>query len=88
MEMLHDFPPFDRASSTLAPEVVKHVQDLLEELELTSAGVMGLYLKSVLPLNFPLPPDKTWPVLSLAIENKIDLDDQPRCFDQIRSLLA
>lgn len=87
-EMLKEFPLFDHTTATLAPGVVKHVQDLAQRLKLSGEGVMELYLKSTLPLNLPLPPDKTWSVLSMAIENKIDLDEQPQCFDQIRSLLG
>ena len=87
-DMLKEFPLFDRASAMLAPVVIKHVRNLSKELQLTSKDVMELYEKSTSPLDFPLTPNKTWSVLSLALENKINLDDQPRCFDQLRSLLA
>lgn len=88
VEMLKEYPIFDQTDAILAPVVVKHVQDLAQNLKLSHDGVRELYLESTSPLNFPLPPDKTWTVLSLAIESKIDLDNQPLCFDQIRSLLV
>ena len=87
-EMLQKFPLFDQATATLAPVIVECVRDLAQELELSCEDVLDLYLKSTLPLNLPLSPDKTWSVLSMAIEGKIDLNDQPRCFEQIRALLA
>jgi len=86
-DMLRQFPLFDFAMATLAPVVVDNVQDLAEELKFSPEDVRELYLKSTSPMNFPLPPTKTWSVLSLAIEGKIDLDDQPACFRRIRSLL-
>ena len=87
-EMLQEFPLFDQTTATLAPVVVEHIKDLARELELSGEDVQELYLKSTSPLNLPLSPDKIWSVLSLAIDGKIDLNDQPRCFEQIRSLLA
>ena len=45
-------------------------------------------MNSTNSMGLPLPSSKTWRVLSFAIEGKIDLNSQPRCFEQIRSLLA
>jgi hypothetical protein len=87
-EMLQEFPLFDRASATLAPVVLKKIQALSEKLKLSSESLMELYLEYTSSLNFPLSPDKTWAVLYLAVEGKINLDDQPHCFNQIRSLLG
>jgi hypothetical protein len=74
--------------ATLAPAVVENVQDQAEELKLSADDVRKVYLQSTSPMDFPLSPGKTWPVLSLAIEGKIDLEDQPQCFKRIRALLA
>jgi hypothetical protein len=87
-EMLRRFPLFDPTMATLAPVVVENVQDIMEELKSSIEDVRDLYLKSPSPTNFPLAPEKTWSVLSLAIQGRIDLDHQPRCFERIRSLLA
>jgi hypothetical protein len=86
-EMLRQFPIFDFTMATLAPVVVDKVRDLAEELKFSLGDVRELYLKFTLPTNSPLPPAKTWSALSLAIERKINLDDQPGCFRRIRSLL-
>jgi hypothetical protein len=88
IEMLRQFPMFDPAAATLAPAVVEDVQSLAEELKLSLEDVRTMYLESAEPRDFPLAPGRTWSALSLAIEGKIDLDDQPRCFERIRSLLA
>jgi hypothetical protein len=87
-EMLRQFPLFDPTMATLAPAVVENVQDQAEELKLSADDVRKVYLQSTSPMDFPLSPGKTWPVLSLAIEGKIDLEDQPQCFKRIRALLA
>ena len=87
-DMLRQFPLFDLTMASLAPVVVENVRDMAEELKFSAEDVRELYLKSTSPTNFPLVSEKSWSVLSLAIEGKIDLDDQPRCFERIRSLLA
>jgi hypothetical protein len=87
-EMLRQFPLFDLTMATLAPVVVDNVQNLSEELNFSTEDVRELYLKATSPVSFPLAPAKAWSVLSLAIEGKIDLDDQPECFTRIRSLLV
>jgi hypothetical protein len=87
-DMLREFPLFDSTMAMLAPVVVKNVQDLAEKLEFSVEDVRELYLKSTSPTNFPLPPEKTWSVLSLAIAREIDLNDQPGFFKRIRSLLV
>jgi hypothetical protein len=85
--ILRHFPLFDPAMATLAPVVVENIQDIMEQLRFSTEDVRGLYLKSSSPTNFPLAPEKTWSVLSLAIQGRIDLNDQPRCFKRIQSLL-
>lgn len=87
-EMLQEFPLFDPAMAMLAPAVVEGVQDLAEELGLTIDGLREAYLDAAAATHLPLAPEKAWSVLSLAIEDKIDLGDQPRCFRRIRELLA
>jgi hypothetical protein len=87
-EILRQFPLFDPAMATLAPVVVDNVRDLAEDLGFSDANVQEIYLRSTSSMNLPLAPEKTWPVLSLAIQGKIDLEDQPRCFQRIRSLLV
>jgi len=87
-EMLRRFPPFDPAMATLAPAVVESVQDLAEELSFSVDEVRREYLESAALLNLPLALGKGWSVLSLAIEGKIELGDQPRCFRRIRDLLV
>lgn len=87
-EMLREFPLFDPTMADLAPAVVENVRDLAEDLKFSTGDVRELYLKSTSPMHFPLAPGKTWSVLSLAIEGRIDLHDQPECFKRIRSLLV
>lgn len=87
-EMLQQFLLFDPTMAMLAPAVVENVQDLAEELKFSVDDVRKVYLQSTSPMDFPLSPGKTWSVLSLAIEGKIDLEDQPRCFKRIRSSLV
>jgi hypothetical protein len=87
-EMLQRFPVFDSTMATLAPVVVEDVRDLAKGLKYSSEDVRGAYLAATSPTSFPLAAGKTWPVLSLAIEGEIDLDDQPECFKRIRVLLA
>jgi hypothetical protein len=87
-EMLQRFPLFDPTMAMLAPAVVESVQDLAEELSFSVDDVRRAYLESAALMDFPLAPGKVWSVLSLAIEGKIDLGDQPRCFRRIRELLV
>ncbi len=87
-EALREFPVFDPTMADLAPSVVESVRDLTEELESPPEAVREMYLKATSATNFPVAPEKSWLVLSLAIQGKIDLDDQPRCFERIRSLLG
>jgi hypothetical protein len=87
-ELLKEFPLFDYAQATLAPAVIESVQGLAEELKISIEEVREVYVNSTNSMGLPLPSSKTWRVLSFAIESKIDLNDQPRCFEQIRSLLT
>ena len=84
---LRQFPLFDLATATLAPVVVRNVKRLAEALGLSAENLRELYLKSTSPMNFPVAPEKTWSALSPAIQGSIDLNDQPQCFERIRSLL-
>ena len=86
-DLLRQFPLFDRRAATLAPVVVENVHDIAEALKFSTENVRQLYLNSLTPASFPLEPEKSWSVLALAIEGKIDLNDQPRCFERIRALL-
>ena len=87
-ELLRQFPLGDVSMATLAPVVVETIRELSEELEFSALDVRELYVKSTSSMNFALAPEKTLSVLSLAIENRINLDDQPACFTMIRSLLV
>ncbi len=86
-ELLRQFPLYDVKMASLAPMIVQNVRDFAEDLNFSADNVRELYQESTLPMNFPLAPEKTWPVLSLAIDGQIDLNDQPQCFKRIRSLL-
>ena len=86
-EMLREFPLFDPTMASLAPVVVGDIRGLAEDLKLSDENVREIYIHCASSMNFPQPPEKTWSVLSLAIQGKIDLEDQPRCFQRIRSLL-
>jgi len=72
-EILRQFSLFDLAMATLASVVVENVRDIAEGLRLSIRDVQELYLKSTSPTDFPLAPEKTRPVLSLAIEGKVGL---------------
>jgi hypothetical protein len=87
-ETLRKFPLFDPKTAILAPAVVAKVVDLAERLAFSPEDLWRAFLESASLMSFPLAPEKAWSALSLAIEGKIDLDDQPRCFELIRSSLA
>ena len=87
-EILRRFPLFDPTMAMLAHGVVKNLLRLAEELKFSPDDVRKVYLESTSAMDFPLAPEKTWSVLSLAIEGKIDLGDQPRCFKRIQALLV
>jgi len=87
-DLLKEFPLFDRGGAILAPAVIESVQGLAEELKISIEEVREVYVNSTSSMGFPLAASKTWRVLSFAIEGKIDLNDQPGCFEQIRSLLT
>ena len=83
--ILRQIPLFDVSMATLASVVVENVWDIAEIPKLSTEDVSQRYIKSTSRTNFPLAPEKAWRVLALAIEGKIDLDDQSRCFERIRS---
>jgi hypothetical protein len=87
-KILKGFPLFDYAHATLAPAVIESLRGLVEGLKISIEEVREVYVNSTNSMGLPLPSSKTWRVLSFAIEGKIDLNNQPRCFEQIRSLLA
>ncbi len=79
---------FDATDSFLAPAVVHRVKTIADELTLSSPELSKQYMESTSQRHFPLKWEKTWAVLALAMEGRIDLEDQPRCFQIIRTLLG
>jgi hypothetical protein len=83
-----DLPPFDPATAFLAPAVVDHVRVIAKKLKLSMDDVRALFVRFSSAKGYPVTPRKSVEVLILALENKIDLNDQPHCDRQIRALLA
>ena len=87
-KLLEQFPLFDRKMSSLAPAVVEEVRYIMEALPVTLDEVSKIFAERSTAAHFPLPAERTWPVLALAIEGNIDLNEQPDCFEKIRKLLS
>lgn len=87
-ELLKEFPLFDLRSAFLAPGVVDSVNELATNLKLAPDKLQKIYFDTTLDMGFPLTTEKTWSVLSLALEGKIDLTKQPECDQQLRALLS
>jgi hypothetical protein len=86
-DLLKEFPLFDPRFSTLAPAVVEEVQAIMETVALTLKEVSSMFLATTAKMNFPSPPERCWPILASALERKIDLNQQPECFTEIRERL-
>jgi hypothetical protein len=87
-ELPKEFPPFDLRSASLAPYVVERVRVIARKMKLSMDDVRTLFANTGSTEVYPVPPEKSAEVLVLALENKIDLNNQPNCFVQIRVLLA
>jgi len=87
-ELLKEFPLFDLKMSSLAPAVIDEVQDIMEAIPLTLDEVSVIFTDTTARTNFPLPTERSWSVLALALEGKIDLNEQPECFKRIRRLIG
>ncbi len=87
-DLLSEFLLFDRKMSSLAPAVVEEVHDIMESLPMTLDEVPQTFTQRSKAVNFPLSAERSWPVLALALEGKIDLNQQPECFEEIRQMIA
>ncbi|MGA2261247.1 MAG: hypothetical protein ABSH28_07420 [Acidobacteriota bacterium] len=87
-EMLRQCPLFDPNMAIPAPVVVKQVRLIAARLKVSNDELRTRFFKVASAQHFPVRPEKGWSVLSLALGGEIDLDDQPNCFEKIRSLLA
>jgi len=87
-EIAREFPVFDLTMSALAPVVVEQVRAIGERLKLSSEDLRALFLERASAAHFPVSNEKGWSVFLLALGKEIDFDDQPNCFNKIRSLLV
>ena len=86
-DLLKEFPLFDPRFSSLAPPVVEDVQSIREALSLTLDDVSREFADATKGSNFPVPIERSWSILMRTLERKIDLNQQPQCFDEIRELM-
>jgi hypothetical protein len=86
-ELLKEYPPFNPSTAILAPVTIKHAKDMATRLNMSSDQVKDLYIKSYPKLGMPLPPGKSWVPLAMALNEEINLENQPQCFEQIRQIL-
>jgi len=87
-DMLKEFPPFDLRFSSLAPAVVAEMQTIMEKVPLTLIEVSHMFRVTTAKTAFPSPPEQSWSILALALEGKIDLNQQPECFMEIRDRMS
>jgi predicted RNA-binding Zn-ribbon protein involved in translation (DUF1610 family) len=86
-ETLREFPLFDPRLASLAPVVVNQVRMIGRKLEMATEDIQARFLDVASESRFPLSPQKAWLAMASALSGEIDLNDQPSCFERIRSLL-
>jgi hypothetical protein len=87
-ELLRQFPLFDSKFSFLAPGVVGEVVSIINALSMTKEELSEIFTEVAAKGSFPLPAERIWPVLILALEGNLDLNQQPNCFEEIRKLVS
>lgn len=87
-QLRREFPIFDLRNSSLAPVVVCNVSGIISAHKIPLSLVKQMFMKRAINSYFPVPAERAWSILMLAINEKINLDDQPHCFEQIRELIT
>jgi hypothetical protein len=75
---------FNTDTAFLAPEVVEDLRLIIEVTGITIDDLKTCYFKIASAKFLPVPARKSWSVFKLALEGKIDLNDQPRWYMQIQ----
>jgi hypothetical protein len=86
-EIRKNYSRFDAARASLAPWLVKRVGDLSRDLTLSMEQIRDTFLGVSTRLKLPKDPRKLWAVLQLALQGRLDSDDEIRRGRRIRDLL-
>ena len=86
-ETLREFSLFDPRLAFLAPVIVNQVRMIGRKLEMATEDIQARLLAFASESGFPVSPQKAWLAMASALSGEIDLNDQPGCFERIRSLL-
>jgi hypothetical protein len=78
------FPGFNANKAFLAPDVVEALRWTAEEIGIAMDDLRACFVSIASARFFPVTAQKSWSDLSFALQGKMDLDDQPRGYRQIR----